>query len=226
MTNLRTLESAEINAVNSRQITLNLSEYLFYQDQIKVSYNGTIITSVYNNTLDSFENLLVDNNLQARFLIPGKIQAEDFNNQYGLQTENTSDAGGGLNIGYTDAGDYADYLVYISDSGTYNLNLRTAAAYNSGKVEFLLLNNNSTASISTVDLPVTGGWQSWQTTSTETTIEAGVYSLKMKVLESGFNINWFEFEFLSSLGADSQIKTITSIYPNPVNQIFKIQFSD
>ena len=114
--------------MNSRQITLNLSEYLFYQDQIEVSYNGTIITSVYNNTLDSFENLLVDNNLQAIFLIPGKIQAEDFNNQYGLQTENTSDAGGGLNIGYTDAGDYADYLVYISDSGTYNLNLRTAAA--------------------------------------------------------------------------------------------------
>ena len=48
----------------------------------------------------------------------------------------------------------------------------------------------------------------------------------MKVLESGFNINWFEFEFLGSLSADSQIKTITSIYPNPVNQNFKIQFSN
>lgn len=143
-----------------------------------------------------------------------------------MQTENTSDIGGGLNIGYTDAGDYADYLVYISDSGNYNLNLRTAAAYNSGKVEFLLLNNNSTASISTVDLPVTGGWQSWQTTTTETTLNAGVYSLKMKVLESGFNINWFEFEFLNSLSVDSQIKTITSIYPNPIDQNFKIQFSD
>ena len=104
--------------------------------------------------------------------------------------------------------------------------LRTAAAYNSGKVEFLLLNNNSTASISTVDLPVTGGWQSWQTTTTETTLNAGVYSLKMKVLESGFNINWFEFEFLNSLSVDSQIKTITSIYPNPIDQNFKIQFND
>ena len=143
-----------------------------------------------------------------------------------FRSENTSDIGGGLNIGYTDAGDYADYLVYISDSGNYNLNLRTAAAYNSGKVEFLLLNNNSTASISTVDLPVTGGWQSWQTTTTETTLNAGVYSLKMKVLESGFNINWFEFEFLNSLSVDSQIKTITSIYPNPIDQNFKIQFSD
>jgi len=48
----------------------------------------------------------------------------------------------------------------------------------------------------------------------------------MKVLESGFNINWFEFEFLNSLSVDSQIKTITSIYPNPIDQNFKIQFSD
>jgi hypothetical protein len=224
--NIRTIESVEVNSENNRSVIINLSEYLFYQDQIKVSYDGSIITSVYNSTLDSFEDLLVDNNLQTRFLIPSKIQAEDFNYQYGLQTENTSDIGGGLNIGYTDAGDYADYLVYISDSGNYNLNLRTAAAYNSGKVEFLLLNNNSTASISTVDLPVTGGWQSWQTTTTETTLNAGVYSLKMKVLESGFNINWFEFEFLNSLSVDSQIKTITSIYPNPIDQNFKIQFSD
>jgi len=224
--NIRTIESVEVNSENNRSVIINLSEYLFYQDQIKVSYDGSIITSVYNSTLDSFEDLLVDNNLQTRFLIPSKIQAEDFNYQYGLQTENTSDIGGGLNIGYTDAGDYADYLVYISDSGNYNLNLRTAAAYNSGKVEFLLLNNNSTASISTVDLPVTGGWQSWQTTTTETTLNAGVYSLKMKVLESGFNINWFEFEFLNSLSVDSQIKTITSIYPNPIDQNFKIQFND
>ena len=48
----------------------------------------------------------------------------------------------------------------------------------------------------------------------------------MKVLEPGFNINWFEFEFLGSLSTDSQINTVSSIYPNPVNRIFKIQFSD
>ena len=48
----------------------------------------------------------------------------------------------------------------------------------------------------------------------------------MKVLESGFNINWFEFEFLNSLSVDSQIKTITSIYPNHIDQNFKIQFND
>ncbi len=223
---LRTLESVEVSSENNRSVTINLTEYLFYQDQIEVSYDGTVITSIYDNVLNGFENLLVDNNLQTRFLIPGKIQAEDFDYQYGLQTENTSDIGGGLNIGYTDVGDYADYFVYISESGNYNLNLRTAAPYNTGKIQFLLLNNNSTASIATVDLPITGGWQSWQTTTTETTLNAGVYSLKMKVLESGFNINWFEFEFLNSLSVDSQIKTITSIYPNPVDQNFKIQFSD
>ena len=143
----------------------------------------------YNNTLDAFQDLFVENNLQTRFIIPGKIQAEDYTNQFGLQTENTSDSGGGQNIGYTDAGDFAEYLVYISETGNYNLNVRTSAAYDTGKIEFQLLNNNSIESISTIDLPVTGGWQSWQTTTAETTLNAGVYSLKMKVLESGFNLN-------------------------------------
>jgi len=224
--NSRTLESAEIASVNSRLITLNLSEYLFYQDEIEVSYDGAIITSIYNYTLDAFQDLFVENNLQTRFIIPGKIQAEDYTNQFGLQTENTSDSGGGQNIGYTDAGDFAEYLVYISETGNYNLNVRTSAAYDTGKIEFQLLNNNSIESISTIDLPVTGGWQSWQTTTAETTLNAGVYSLKMKVLESGFNLNWFEFEFVSSLSIEELANHNISIFPNPVKGNFKIQLND
>ena len=223
---IRTIDSIEIPFLNSRLIKVNLSEDLFYQDQIQVSYDGNVIVSENNNILAPFEDLLVDNNLPSRLFIPGKIQAEDFINQIGLDIENTSDSGGGQNIGYTDAGDFADYLVYISESGTYNLNIRTAAAYNSGKIQFLLLTDTSTASIASVDLPVTGGWQSWQTTTVETTLDAGVYSLKMKVIESGFNLNWFEFEFMSSLSIEELTKNSMSIFPNPVKENFKIQLNN
>lgn len=222
----KVIESVEIDASNKRLITLNSEDYLFYQNEIKVSYNGTTITSTNNEKLNTFENLVVDNNLITRLLIPGKIQAENFENQVGLQTENTTDAGAGQNIGYTDVGDYAEYLIYISDSGNYNLNVRTAAQSNAGKIEFELINNATTKTVSTINLPVTGGWQSWQTTATQAVLDAGIYTLKMEVLESGFNMNWFEFEFVSSLSVDDFITNTVTIFPNPVSENIKIKLSN
>ena len=224
--NYRAIESVEIDASTTRFVTIKLEDYLFYQDEIKVSYNGTIITSIYNSLLNTFASLVVDNNLRTRLLIPGKIQAEDFINQSGLETENTTDTGAGQNIGYTDAGDYAEYLIYISDSGNYNLNTRTAAQSNTGKIEFEFINNQGTQSLSIIDLPITGGWQSWQTTSTQTILNTGIYTLKMKVLKNGFNLNWFDFEFISSLSvADLKNNTI-SIFPNPVSEQFQINLNN
>ncbi len=223
--NYRPIESVEIDASTTRFVTIKLEDYLFYQDEIKVSYNGTIITSIYNSLLSTFASLVVDNNLRTRLLIPGKIQAEDFTNQVGLQIENTTDTGAGQNIGYTDAGDYAEYLIYISDSGNYNLNTRTAAQSNAGKIEFELINNQGTQSLSIIDLPITGGWQSWQTTSTQTVLNTGIYTLKMKVLKSGFNLNWFDFEFVSSLSVTDLKNNTISIYPNPVLDQFQINLN-
>ena len=223
--NYRPIESVEIDASTTRFVTIKLEDYLFYQDEIKVSYNGTIITSIYNSLLSTFASLVVDNNLRTRLLIPGKIQAEDFTNQVGLQIENTTDTGAGQNIGYTDAGDYAEYLIYISDSGNYNLNTRTAAQSNAGKIEFELINNQGTQSLSIIDLPITGGWQSWQTTSTQTVLNTGIYTLKMKVLKSGFNLNWFDFEFVSSLNVTDLKNNTISIYPNPVLDQFQINLN-
>ena len=216
------IESVAIDTDNNRRITIKLVDYLFYQDVINLSYTGSIVKSIYNASLNTFNELVVDNNLIRRLQIPGKIQAEDFTNQFGLQTEDTSDSGAGLNIGYTDKDDYAEYLVYVSDDGNYNLNVRTAAQWDTGKIEFQLTNGAASQSISVIDLPVTGGWQSWQTTTTETVLNAGVYSLKMKVLESGFNINWFEFNFVSSLGLENPKKNTVTLSPNPISEEFQI----
>ncbi|QMU64410.1 MAG: carbohydrate-binding protein [Flavobacteriaceae bacterium] len=222
----RAIEVVETDASSTRLIIIKLVDYLFYQDDIKVSYNGTNITSIYNSTLNTFENLPVNNNLITRLLIPGKIQAEDYTNQIGLQIEDTSDTGAGQNIGYTDAGDYAEYLIYIAENRNYNLNLRTAAQSSAGKIEFELINNGTIQSISVIDLPVTGGWQSWQTTTTQVTLNAGIYTLKMKVLEAGFNINWFEFEFTSSLSIGDVAENKIAIFPNPVSENYQIKLNN
>ena len=220
------IESAILDANSKRFVTLKLEDFLFHQNQIQVAYSGNIIQSSNNITLPTFSNLNVENTLLTRAFIPGKIQAEDYSFQVGLETENTSDTGGGENIGYTDANDYAEYKIFISEDGNYNLDIRSAAQNDSGTIEFELINNDITQSLTSINLPITGGWQSWQTSSTAVVLYKGIYTLKMKVVKSGFNLNWFEFKFNSSLSTDVFEKENVSIFPNPVSDNFQISIQN
>ncbi|MBN2001254.1 carbohydrate-binding protein [candidate division KSB1 bacterium] len=58
--------------------------------------------------------------------IPGKIEAEEYAQMSGVQTENTSDYGGGLNVGWIDDGDWMDYLINVKKAGLYDIALRVA----------------------------------------------------------------------------------------------------
>jgi hypothetical protein len=95
------IESIEIDPSNNLVLVITLSDYIHYQDDLKINHTGGVISSEYNSVLGSLIDFPVQNNLDERFYIPGLIQAESFTNQSGLVTENTTDSGGGLNIGYT-----------------------------------------------------------------------------------------------------------------------------
>ncbi len=61
------------------------------------------------------------------------FQAEDYNNMNGVQAENTSDAGGGRNLGYLNSGDWATYnKVTLPCAGTYKVEYRVASVSNTG----------------------------------------------------------------------------------------------
>ena len=220
------IESIEIDPSNSLVLIITLSDYLHYQDNIKINHTGGVINSDYNSVLGALIDFPVENNLEERFYIPGLIQAESFTNQSGLVTENTTDTGGGLNIGYTDLNDYAEYPVFISQSGIYDLNLRVAAQWQSGQIEISLIENGTSEILGLFNLPVTGGWQSWVTSSNEVDLVAGVYTLKVRVAQPGFNFNWMELLYSdSNLSTNivEVIKPYISLYPNPVNSSLTVK---
>jgi aryl-phospho-beta-D-glucosidase BglC (GH1 family) len=198
----------EINSVSSvankqRKIMITLKENLLFSDEIKANYSGSSIRSSSGQELKSFSDLLINNTLQQRFVIPGKIEAEASKLKFGFGVEDTTDEGGGKNLGYTDPGDYADYLIYTSDSKAYNVDFRVASQSNSGQIGLFLVSesNQSEYPIATIDLPVTGGWQTWETVSTTTkSFSKGVFTLRMKVLKGGFNLNWIEFRDIDTDG--------------------------
>ena len=53
----------------------------------------------------------------------GLIEAEDYSDMFGIQSDTTNDDGGGLNVGYVDEGDWIEYSVDVEESGEHQLSI-------------------------------------------------------------------------------------------------------
>jgi len=123
------------------------------------------------------------------FIVSGTIEAENFCAQNGVQTQATSDDGGGENIGWIENGDWTEYAVNVSNSGEYLVELRVASQTAGGQID-LSLNGNKVGDITVAN---TGGWQSWQTLSTTVNLSAGRQVLRLNFVGGSnglFNVNW------------------------------------
>jgi hypothetical protein len=120
----------------------------------------------------------------------GKIEAENFDAMYQVRTEQTSDADGGLNVGYIDDNDWMDYNLDVAYARDYEIQFRVSNAYGNGIIE---IKNAAGTVLGQVDVPQTGGWQSWTTISTTVTLPAGSQVLRLFAKSGAFNLNWFAF---------------------------------
>jgi hypothetical protein len=118
------------------------------------------------------------------------IQAESYSAMSGIQVEACTDAGGGSNVGYIEAADWLAYnSINIPTSGTYRVEYRVASASGGGSLSLDL--NAGTTVLGAVNIPSTGGWQTWTTVSHNVTINAGTYNFGIYAAAGGWNINWF-----------------------------------
>lgn len=123
-----------------------------------------------------------------------QIRASGFNSVSGLQTEPTTDALGGYDLGYADNHDYAEYRNVDFAAGITNVSARVACAGDGGTLEFRL-DGSSGRLVGSIKIPNTGGWQTWQTVSAPVSGAAGVHDLYLVFRgTSGIgNVNWFQF---------------------------------
>jgi hypothetical protein len=137
---------------------------------------------------------------------PSKIEAENYNQMLGVQTETTSDVGGGLNVGWQDTGDWMDYLVSLQSAGNYTLNLRVATAYGNAQVQ---IRRPEGTVLQTVTVPNTGGWQNWQTITTQLALPAGEQRIRIftSSANGGWNLNWLQ---LQAAAATNQPPTVNA----------------
>ena len=121
--------------------------------------------------------------------INNTIQAENYLQMNGIETENTSDVGGGLNVGYIDPSDWMTYRVNLPSAGNYTMNYRVASA-TGGSFQFEQAGGGVV--YHQVTVPATGGWQNWQTISETVNLNAGQQDIALASLSGAWNINWFE----------------------------------
>ncbi|HAA12304.1 MAG TPA: hypothetical protein DCE41_11620, partial [Cytophagales bacterium] len=148
-----------------------------------------------------------------------KIEAESYSQMSGVQLENCSDAGGGQNVGWVDAGDWMIYPVDLPFAGDYTVSYRVASQNGGG--HFRLDANAGSVILDEVYPPNTGGWQNWQTVTHTVNLPAGPQNLGIYAYAGGFNLNYIEISngasqrnFAPQAELDLPSRTV-SVFPNP-----------
>ena len=148
--------------------------------------------------------------------VPGTIQAENFDDGgegvayhdltgeneggaphragAGMDVEPTGDAGGGFNLGWLKANEWAEYTVDVSIPGTYELAARVASLGPGGAFRLEVDGIDKTGPVA---VPDTGAWQAYQTvTKPGIALTAGRHVLRLYMVSEGpggfvGNINHF-----------------------------------
>lgn len=143
--------------------------------------------------------------------IPGQIESEDFDDggpalayfdcdaannggayrpNEGVDLQAASE--GGHNIGWMCANEWTEYTVDVQAAGEYLVEARVASQATGGSFQLEFDGVNRTG---TMNVPVTGGWQSWTTISSEANLVPGVQVMRLANSNSAqeYNMSWFRF---------------------------------
>jgi hypothetical protein len=148
--------------------------------------------------------------------LPGRIEMEDFDNggegvayhdtttnnegnaSYrsgtGVDIETTGDSSGNYNLGWTAVGEWLEYTVTVSQTKTYSISVR-AAQETAGATLHLTVDGQALGS--TLTVPATGGWQTYQNLTTSAALTSGTHVIRLTIdslASNGFgpNLNYLE----------------------------------
>jgi endo-1,3-1,4-beta-glycanase ExoK len=138
--------------------------------------------------------------------IPGRIEAEAAPRAFDTTPSNlgdaacgagpvdaqlTADAGGGCNVGFTDAGEWMEYDVSVAQTAVFDLSLRVASGLAGQTFHIALDGQSAGGGAHTVDV---SDWQTFETVGIPNlTLTAGPHVLRL-VFDTGYiNVNYLEF---------------------------------
>lgn len=167
------------------RVTLYQNDNFTGNSLTKTADDSCLVDDGFN---DSTSSIVVESTGGFNLL----IQAENYFSNNGVQTEPTTDTGGGLNVGWIETNDWMAYNnITIPTSGTYTIEYRVASP-SGGRLSADL--NGGGIVLGELAIPATGGWQTWTTISHNVQINAGTYNFGLFAKAGGWNINWIRIK--------------------------------
>jgi hypothetical protein len=166
--------------------------------------------------------------------VPGRIEAEEYDkggegiayheantngNEGGadfrmdeVDIEKTSDVGGGYNIGYALNGEWLKYSLNAKNDGVYTMTARVAAE-GEGKIFHVEIDGEDISG--PVNIPNTGGWQSWNTISIgEIFLSQGNHEMRIVFDADYMNLNYIDIVDVIT-GLNIENTSGVRVFPNP-----------
>ncbi len=146
----------------------------------------------------------------------------------GVDIERCSDPySNGYDVGWIESGEFLNYTVNVVEAGDYSLTGRVASAASGGKLLFRI---DGRIINTYIDVPQTGGWQTWQAVNCGTvSLTAGMHVLNCTFFFGGFNVSGFELaKIVTSVSGIVDIPRILALgqnYPNPFNPSTVVEFT-
>ena len=152
------------------------------------------------------------------WVLPGTVEAENFdtggqgagyndtdasNNggKYrtgeGVDIETVTDTSGAYDVGWTATGEWMNYTVNTTEAGQYTVSFRVATPNANCALHLADANGNNLTGA--VNVPVTGGYQTWTDITANVTLQTGVQTLTLVEDGGGFNINYMTFAFTGAV---------------------------
>ncbi len=216
--------SVKKNNDNPQQIVLSIDQSILSNSAITIDNSSETCLSG-SKKLTKFSGFEVTNKAAQHFSVPAKVKAENFAANNGFVFQTCEDIDGGQNAGYTNSGDYLDFIIYAESAGEYNTDLRVAVNAATARLAFYDIADKSTL-LKTVTLPYTSGWQQWRTVSTTANLKQGKNIFRVMAISDGFNLNWIEFKTKEGTGISSKSADKWDIYPNPVKSKLTISLDE
>lgn len=208
-----TAVSLKPNDLNT--LVLRLSKPVVKSNAVTIAYTPGNYYSADGGKLEAFTaktayNILTENKVHV---LPALVQAEDYTAMSGIQTENTTDVGGGMNVGWIDTGDWMDYMLDVPVKGIYKIEYRVSSLSTGGEISLQLRDSL----IVSAEVPVTGGWQTWRSVNVTCKLDKGLARYRQDVKKGGINFNWFRVTLVMELEENDTITTtfVEQNYPNP-----------
>ena len=200
----------ENNKTTSSPITVNINVP-------QGPYNGTRHAIPGTVQLEHFD--VGGNGSAYRDDSPGSETGNTFRSNEDVDIEDCTDTDGGYNIGWATAGEWLEYSVNVTASGTYDVEIRVACNGDGRTINVQIGN----VALNNIALPNTGGWQTWETVTIEdVALVAGDQIMKVTIGNVSYvNLNYIEVKGLVTSSTSSKIDKL-EIHPNPTYGIVNL----